>query len=411
MQEETERSWMWTVGVVWLAVLIAIMGMSLVMPFLALYLRDLGVSERDAPLWAGWIGGANFLCSAAVAPLWGVVSDRFGRKPMAIRALVGLAVSVGLMGYVHNVYELMGLRLLQGAFGGFVAAAFAMVGTSIPRERLGSALGFVQTAVVGGNLVGPLLGGELSHHFGYRDTFRITGGALLVAMLLILFLVREKHSPPGAGERKGVAENVRELMVLPELRWTLLAVLCSQCGMMLVNPQIALFVRALVHGKGDVNRLTGLVSAAPALTSFLMAPVWGRAGDRRGPAGILGMALVGAAIIVPWAGLAAAWWHILLVRLLMGAFTSALNPSTHSLVAHSVEENRTARAFSLLTSAQMLGSCVGPFLSGPLAASFGVRPLFPATALLLGCAAMSAFRVRALRSAAPLACAQPAAAE
>ena len=123
---------------------------------------------------------------------------------------------------------------------------------------------------------------ELSHQFGYRGTFRITGGALVVAMLLILFLVRERHKGFAAHEHRGVATNIRELLKLPVLRWMLAAVACSQSGMMLVNPQISLFVKGLVPDPGSVNRLAGIVSAAPAFSSFVMSPLWGRLGDRKG---------------------------------------------------------------------------------------------------------------------------------
>src|SRR5688500_13498318 len=111
-REGEDRAWIWNVAVVWLAVLIAIMGMSLVIPFLPLYLKELHVPDREVRLWAGWVGGANFLCAALFAPLWGTAADRFGRKPMAIRALVGLAISVGLMGFAQNVHQLFALRLL-----------------------------------------------------------------------------------------------------------------------------------------------------------------------------------------------------------------------------------------------------------------------------------------------------------
>jgi MFS transporter, DHA1 family, multidrug resistance protein len=387
-----DRGWKWNVAVLWLAVLIAIMGMSLVIPFLPLYLRELHVPEGETRLWAGWVGGANFLCAALFAPLWGSMADRYGRKPMALRALVGLAVAVGLMGYVQNVYQLFGLRLLQGAFGGFVAAAIALVGISVPRENLGGALGFLQSAVVGGNLVGPLFGGELSHHFGYRSTFRITGGALIVAALLVLFLVRERHAPRTEEKPRGVVGDVRDLLTVPRLRWMLLVVFFSQCGMMLINPQISLFVRDLISDQSQLERTVGVVMAAPALSSFLMAPLWGRLGDRKGHAVVLGVALLGAACAVPWAFLSVAVWQLFIIRLAMGACTSALNPSTHSAVAHSVPEHRTAGAFSLLSSVQMLGACVGPFVSGPLATALGVRLLFPITGVLLFAAGVASFR-------------------
>ena len=88
-----------TVAVVWLAVVIAMIGMSLVIPFLPLYLTELHVPPDQLKLWAGWIGGANFLVAALFAPIWGTLADRVGRKPMAIRALVGLAVATPTFAY------------------------------------------------------------------------------------------------------------------------------------------------------------------------------------------------------------------------------------------------------------------------------------------------------------------------
>jgi DHA1 family multidrug resistance protein-like MFS transporter len=401
MYEGGDRGWVRNLVVVWIAVLIAMMGMSLVMPFLSLYLTELRVPAGQLNLWAGLVGGANFMCAALFAPLWGTLADRFGRKPMAVRALIGLAVAVGLMGYARNVQQLLALRMLQGCFGGFVAEAIALVGTSVPRERLGSSLGFLQTAVVSGNFMGPLMGGSLSHAFGYRTTFRITGAILLGAMALILLLVRERHQAPDAADRKGVAANVRELLQVPALRWIVVAVLFSQAGMMLVNPQISLFLRQFVANPRDVDWWAGVVTAAPAISSFLMSPLWGRLGDQRGHAGVLALALAGAALVVPWAGLSGAIWHLIAVRMLMGGLTSALNPSTHSVAAHAVSQRRTAGAFSLLSSAGMLGSCVGPFLGGSLAQSLGIRPLFPMTGALLLAASLAAWHVRRLSGTKP----------
>jgi MFS transporter, DHA1 family, multidrug resistance protein len=402
LMEGEDRRWVRNVAILWLAELVAIMGMSLVMPFLPLYLNELGVTGDATRLWAGWVSGANFLCAALLAPVWGTLADRVGRKPMAVRALIGLAVAVALMGFAQNVYQLFALRLLQGAFGGFVAAAIALAGTMVPRERLGAALGFLQTAIVGGHLVGPLLGGELSHRFGYRNTFLITGGALVVATLLVVFFIREEHAAPEGKDRKGMAAGIRELLRLPALRWMLATVLCCQAGMMLINPQISLFVRDLIRDPEHLNRWVGLVIAAPAVSSFMMAPLWGRAGDRRGHALMLGLALLGAGLVIAPAGMAGLIWQLLAIRFCMGAFTAALNPSAHSVVAHSVDERRTASAFSLVSSAQMLGACLGPFLSGPLAAGFGIRPLFPVTGALLLAASFAAFRARAVRKAVPL---------
>ena len=397
------QRWVFNLIVVWIAEFIAIVGMSLVIPFLPLYLsEDLGVSPRAAPMWAGIIGGANFIMAALVAPIWGGLADRHGRKPMAVRALLGLAIAVGLMGYAQNAYHLLGLRLLQGALGGFVAAAIALVGSSVPRDRLGGALGTLQTAVVSGHLIGPLFGGFLSDRYGFRPTFQITGGILIVATLLVVTLVREEFTPPPTEAKPGYYQSFRLLIGIPQLRQIFVVMALTQAGIMLLNPLFSLFVKELQVAAADLGKVAGLISAAPAITSVLAAPLWGRLGDQRGHARMLALALGIAALIYPWGYVATVWWHLFCLRLALGAFTAAISPSAHAIAAHSVEEHRTAGAFSVLSSAQMLGAAVGPFVGGPLASAIGIRSLFPVTAALLLAAAVGCLMVhRAGASIAP----------
>src|SRR5262245_46735523 len=249
------ESWVRTLWVVWFAELIAIMGMSLVIPFLPLYLaQDLRVPDSQARLWAGLIGGANFFCAAVIAPFWGSLADRRGRKPMALRALLGLALAVGLMALAQNPLQLFGLRLLQGAVGGFVAAAIALVGSAVPRERLGAALGFLQTAVVGGNLVGPFAGGFLSQRYGFRHTFWITSLALLFAAVLVWALVQEDHQPAAASESSYLG-NFRLLAGIPAIRLLFGIIFLTQAGIMLLNTQFSLFVRELIGNAPNLRSI------------------------------------------------------------------------------------------------------------------------------------------------------------
>lgn len=394
------RSWIWNLAAVWFALFTAMAGMSLTIPFLPLYLTELGVPADKLRLWAGWVGGVNFLFAALMAPLWGNLADRIGRKPMALRALIGLAISVVLMGYARNATDLLLLRILQGSLGGFVAEAIALVSVSVPRERLGACLGLVQASAVSGGFIGPLIGGELATRFGYRDTFLYTGGALALALLLVAVFVQERPRAENGGPKPTLAQGLRQLYDLPQMRWMMGAVLCSHAGQMLLNPQISLFVRDLTGPAAEVNRIAGFVTAAPAFSSMAMAALWGRIGDRKGHVVTLAVALAAAALVTPWGALATAWTHLFLVRLAMGAFTSALNPSAHSAVAHRVPEERLAGAFSLLSSSHLIGACAGPLLSGYLATYAGVRPLFLVTAGLLGLGAACAVALHRIQPAA-----------
>src|SRR5574344_2972067 len=94
-------------------------GMSQMAPMLPLYVAELGVSDPgDIARWSGIIFGCNFISLALFSPVWGRLSDRYGRKPMVLRAALALAVIMFGMGLAQNVWQLCGLRLIQGTMSG-----------------------------------------------------------------------------------------------------------------------------------------------------------------------------------------------------------------------------------------------------------------------------------------------------
>jgi DHA1 family multidrug resistance protein-like MFS transporter len=137
---------------------LAIVGFSLRVPFLPFYLEDLGVSTVEGQaLWSGLVNAAGAGVMAISAPIWGVVADRRGRRPMLMRATFAATITVGLMSLATAPWHLLGLRLIEGALSGTVTAATALVATNTPKARLGYGLGLVQTAVFSGAFLGPLI--------------------------------------------------------------------------------------------------------------------------------------------------------------------------------------------------------------------------------------------------------------
>src|ERR1700730_3026310 len=155
-----------------------IVAMTLMLPFLPLYVEQLGVKDHAAIVqWSGIAYGATFFTAALTAPLWGRLADLYGRKPMLIRASLGMAIIMSLMGMAHNVWQLVGLRLLAGLLGGFASGSTVLVANQTPKGRCVLALGFLSSGIMAGNLGGPIIGGSLPPLIGIRSAF-LAAGAL-----------------------------------------------------------------------------------------------------------------------------------------------------------------------------------------------------------------------------------------
>ena len=170
-----------------------VFAMTLMLPFLPLYVEELGVSGHTAVVqWSGVAFSATFITAGLIAPVWGKLGDRYGRKSMLVRASLGMAVTVSLMGLVTNIWQLVGLRLLVGLAGGYSSGATILIAVQAPRERAAWALGIVSSGVMAGNLVGPLAGGWLPGLIGIRTTFFCAGVLIFLSFIMTLTLIREE---------------------------------------------------------------------------------------------------------------------------------------------------------------------------------------------------------------------------
>ena len=194
----------------WFAQFTAIFGFSFAFPFLPLYIKSLGVADpHELALWTGAAGGASGFALALLSPVWGLLADRYGRKPMLIRAMVGGGVTVGLMAFARGPLDLVFLRLLQGAFSGTVAATTTLVATGTPRARVGWAMGILSSAVALGSAVGPFAGGLAAGRIGLRNTFLAGGLLLLLAVAPVILAVREAPFQRPARGSLGVLPSLR----------------------------------------------------------------------------------------------------------------------------------------------------------------------------------------------------------
>ncbi|MGF6484363.1 MFS transporter [Paraburkholderia sp. JPY419] len=370
-----------------------LVSLSMLLPFLPLYVRQLGVSSQSAVIqWSGIAFGATFLGTALTAPLWGRLADRFGRKPMLVRAAIGMAVVMSLIGVAHNVYELVALRLIAGLVGGYASASTVMVGTQAPRERAGWALGILSTGALAGNLVGPLVGGVLPDWIGIRGTFFAGGAMIAAAALLTIFVVKEEFHPASDGKARASGSSdvpVRRTnyAVIAALLVTAMMVLLAN---MSIEPIITVYIGDLGVSAPHLARVAGVVMACSALGSMLTAARLGALADRFGSWRVIVACLVLTGLAMVPQAFVTQWWQLAGLRVLMGMTLAGLLPSIGKLARQSVDESRTGGMLGYLQSAQFSGQVVGPVIGGVIGVHLGLHAVFFVTgALLIACGGLA----------------------
>ncbi len=369
--------WRRTLGALWLAQFLTMLGMSMFLPFLPLYLRSLGVTGKgELETMSGLLYAAPFFAAVIATPIWGYFGDRHGRKLMVMRASLGLALITAVMSFATSPSQLLLLRILQGAVSGFIAAAVALVVTTAPREKMGYALGTLATAIPSGTIIGPLVGGALSDLIGMRYIFFITSGFNLLAAVVVWLAVHEAERPKPEGGIEQIVENYRFVFGTPQIRLLFFVLLLGQFALMSLVPIMALFVEELgAHGR-LVATTTGAILAITGVANIVASPRWGRRSDREGYRATLKYALLGAGIFAIPQGFALAPWHLFVLRIPYGLMIGGIIPSVHAMIGLRAPENRRAGTMGVTSTALMLGNMLGPLVGGVLAGVFGLRAVF-----------------------------------
>lgn len=375
--------WKRNLLVCWFGVFATSSGLSQIAPVLPLYIEHLGVHDLAAiERWSGIAFGITTLIMAVFSPIWGRAADKYGRKAMLLRASLGMAIVVSAMGFVHSVYQLVGLRFLQGTISGFYSGAITLIATQTPRERAGWALGTLSTASVGGMLFGPLFGGYLSEAFGFRSVFFSTGVLLMIAFLLSLCFVQEHFTV--TQEKVLSFKEVWKRIPNPGLILTMfVTTFVLQLALYSIEPIITVYVGQITQDLSHIALISGLVFAASGLASVIAAPRLGRLSDKIGPHKVmLGALIVAGVLFIPQA-LVHSPLELIGLRFLLGIATAGLLPSVNTLLKCSIPDEVAGRAFGFNQSAQFLGTFSGAVLGGQVAAVFGIHYVFFVTSLLL----------------------------
>jgi DHA1 family multidrug resistance protein-like MFS transporter len=381
---------------------VALLGFSISIPFLPFYIQELGATELpEVAFWVGLINAAAPISLMLASPIWGVLADRFGRKPMLVRAMLGGSVILGLCSAVSTVPQLAVLRIIQGTLTGTVPAATTLVATSVPRERTGFSLGLLQTAIFAGHSIGPFVGGIVGGAFGYRVAFLSSGILLSLAGFLVLLLVQEEFTPPPPREQKqegNALTSALHLVTAEPILATMVALLMlNSLGNMVTNPVLPLYVQALVPTEREASTATGVIVGATAFSNAIGAVWIGRSADRLGRRRLL-LACLGIASLSSFPQ--AFTRHpaqLLLLRAIMGFAAGSVIPIANAVIAEWAPEGRHGGIYGISASLNAAGRAIGPMLGTIVVTSWSVGSVFPVTGALLGLVTiMTAVRTRSL---------------
>lgn len=379
------ESWKVNLISVWFGCFFTGLAISQILPFLPLYVAQLGVTSHEAlSMWSGLTFSITFLISAIVSPMWGSLADRKGRKLMLLRASLGMAIAILLQAFATNVWQLLLLRGVMGLTSGYIPNAMALVASQVPHERSGWALSTLSTAQISGVIGGPLMGGFLADHLGLRTVFIITAMLLMVSFLVTLFLIKEGGRPKvKKGERlsgKAVFSTLPyPALVISLFVTTMVIQLCNGS----IGPILALFVQSLSPDTANIAFLSGLIAAVPGVSALLSAPRLGKLGDRIGTSRIL-LATLACAIVLFFAmSFVTSPLQLGILRFLLGFADGAMLPAVQTLLLKYSSEQVTGRIFGYNQSFMYLGNVAGPLMGASVSAMAGFRWVFAATAVVV----------------------------
>lgn len=377
--------WQRTLVIMAVAQTFSILGFSFVFPFLPLYVQQLGIHGAvQVTFWAAILSACSAITMAISSPFWGVLADRYGRKIMVVRAAGSAAILIGLMGLATNVYQLLVLRLLQGALTGTVTASQALVSSQSPRDRLGFSMGLMQTAVFVGNSFGPLAGGLTAQALGFRASFGVAAIFLFTCAALVAVLVHEEpHFSQRPAGRLSFSAGMRDVLQAPALLAMIGAIFVVQFATTQVFPILAQFIQLLEGPNGHAALATGLVLAGAGGAGALSSTTTGWISDRIGHRSVLIIASVLAACVSVPQFFVQTTWQLGLLRVADGLALGAMLPTSSAILAGLVPSHQRGAAYGLASSANSLGVAVGPLTTALVVATSGIRSVFLVAAFLL----------------------------
>lgn len=377
------KIWKRNLIVCWFGMFVTGIGISQIAPVMPLYIQHFGINDTKLiSQLSGIAFGSTYIISAIFSPIWGRAADKFGRKPMLLRASLGMSIVIGLMGFAPNVYALIGLRLLQGTIAGYSTACTTLIAVQTDKENAGFALGTLSTANIAGSLLGPTIGGFIEEIFNLKSVFFITSALLFIAFITTALFVKDTF----VRENKEVPKFKEVWKVIPEKNLTItlfVTFFILNMALYSVEPIITIYVDQLSKNSSHVALLSGIIFSVSGVANIIAAPRLGKLSDKIGTHKIMLVAIIVAGIIFIPQAFVKNPWELMVLRFILGLAAGGLNPSINILLKKITPPSLTGRVFGYNMSAAYLGVFGGSILGGEIASYLGIKYVFFMTSSLL----------------------------
>jgi MFS family permease len=357
-------------------------GFTLVMPFLPLYIAELGTTDvGEIAMWTGLTLGATPTVTAISAPLWGRVGDKYGSKVLVIRSLAAFILTKAGMAFVTAPWQLFALRALLGVFAGYGALTMSMAAQSAPRHKMAQAIGMVQTGHRLGPAIGPVIGGLLAPLVGLRNSFLFAAAFYVAAMVLIIVVYEEPPLRAEAAKSRGGWEVFSRILRLPGFLLALFVIFGLQTVDRSFGPVLPLFVAQVVD-EARVPIVSGILFSLGAISAAFGSQLGPWLLTRRSAKSVIVTGTLTASVALATIVVAPNLWIVGLAIVIAGTAMGAATTTIYSVAGGALPAEAHATGFGIMTTASLMGLAVSPVVAGFIGAA-GLRIVFVADVFLL----------------------------
>jgi DHA1 family multidrug resistance protein-like MFS transporter len=378
--------WKINLYTIWCSQVISIMSFSFGLPFIPFYIQQLGVSTpEDVKIWSGILNAAPAVTMAVMAPVWGIISDKYGRKLMLMRAMFCASFIIAGMGMVSNVNQLLIFRLLQGVFTGTITAATILIAANTPKNKLSYALGFLSSSAFIGASIGPVIGGFLAELAGYRVSFIIGGILMFLDFILVLSIVKEQKESALKHEKNEPKNKMSKMSIFTSVTVSMLFVLLFiRIGRSAFSPYLPIYVQEIMNSTKGVAGTTGAINGFLSLATAMSGLTLSRLGDKHNKFKLLGLYLfLGGVVSLPLLFIHNLWIFTFVLGLVF-FITGGVEPMLMSITTETTPVNRRGFLFGIQGTVGNIGFAVAPLLGGVISLKYSTAAVLICIPVFLG---------------------------